>query len=805
MNPLSPLTYYRRHKWQTLLLLVLISLTTLGIYVMVSMVYPILEHTSLVVLGPLSHFSLVYPAVDLSPDPAVVAHIRTHPDVARVIPENGSELIINVPSLVSLSTSRVLALSEADVPYLMDVCDLRLREGRLPKPRTNELLLSEELADALGLHVGDHIDRSVNERYYFAIPSPLVLVGILESEPTVHSRQRARLAIVSYEYLASHELYAPRQSGLLVVAQQGRKAAVDDFLETAIPSPRTQVETHKQRSEYLANVRRILNLILGTVDCLVAVVIALVVGMINQMALTQRLADLGVLHAIGYHKNRLIRRLTLETAVVAGIGWLAGLMLSWLTLAWLKTSFYEPRGVDLNLANLAPLWFAVPIPLTVIGFVAFSIVRIFARLDPVAIIERGKLGVEARAPRRAARSLPKPLSAWTFFQRHRRRGLVLIAAIGLMILGVAFPVFFFSPVIEAQKPFLLNYLRYVGLVQPAVGSAVDPTVVGHIRSHSDVAWVIPATLLHLSVSIPPVSTSSSFVYGVSEGDLPFLVDLFGLYLKEGHLPRPRSSELVLSEAQALNRDLHVGDTIGRPVDERDQNIVTEMVVVGILGRRPLRPGLEQARSQQALSNNDVSLGFASAEYLDSHELYASRPTHLFVVPTEGSKAELDSWLEENIASTRTLVETYDKLSRDMDQATRDVFLLFAAVEGIIAVVTTMALAALNYIFFTQRRDEFGILHAVGRSRPWLVFRTTKETASVVTVAWLIGAVVCVVSLLYAQANVYAPKGLSLNFANLTPWMFTLPIPVAVVAAGVGTIAWMLSKLDPVSIVERRTS
>jgi hypothetical protein len=34
-------------------------------------------------------------------------------------------------------------------------------------------------------------------------------------------------------------------------------------------------------------------------------------------------------------------------------------------------------------------------------------------------------------------------------------------------------------------------------------------------------------------------------------------------------------------------------------------------------------------------------------------------------------------------------------------------------------------------------------------------------------------------------------------------MFTLPIPIAVVAASVATIAWMLSKLDPVAIVERR--
>jgi hypothetical protein len=59
------------------------------------------------------------------------------------------------------------------------------------------------------------------------------------------------------------------------------------------------------------------------------------------------------------------------------------------------------------------------------------------------------------------------------------------------------------------------------------------------------------------------------------------------------------------------------------------------------------------------------------------------------------------------------------------------------------------------------------------------------------------------ALLYAQAKIYAPKGLSLDFFNLVPWLFTLPIPLTVVAVGSGTIFWALSKLDPVAIIERR--
>ena len=54
-----------------------------------------------------------------------------------------------------------------------------------------------------------------------------------------------------------------------------------------------------------------------------------------------------------------------------------------------------------------------------------------------------------------------------------------------------------------------------------------------------------------------------------------------------------------------------------------------------------------------------------------------------------------------------------------------------------------------------------------------------------------------------QALVYVPRGLSLDLFDLVPWLFTLPIPLVVVLASTGTIAQMLSRLDPVATIEMR--
>ena len=129
--------------------------------------------------------------------------------------------------------------------------------------------------------------------------------------------------------------------------------------------------------------------------------------------------------------------------------------------------------------------------------------------------------------------------------------------------------------------------------------------------------------------------------------------------------------------------------------------------------------------------------------------------------------------------------------------------VFGVVEVIIAIVAAAALAVLSYVFLAQRQEEFGVLHAIGRSRPWLVMWTVLETASTIGSAWLLSAVVCGLGLVGVQLGLYAPRGLSLNFFNPTPWLFTLPIPVAVIAASGGLVARMLRKLDPVAVIEKR--
>jgi hypothetical protein len=79
----------------------------------------------------------------------------------------------------------------------------------------------------------------------------------------------------------------------------------------------------------------------------------------------------------------------------------------------------------------------------------------------------------------------------------------------------------------------------------------------------------------------------------------------------------------------------------------------------------------------------------------------------------------------------------------------------------------------------------------------------RENLFTTAAAWLVGLLGCPAVLAYLHYGVYAPVRMRLDFFNLTPWLFTLPIPTAVFVVSTLAVSRALSRLDPVAVIERR--
>jgi ABC-type antimicrobial peptide transport system permease subunit len=124
-------------------------------------------------------------------------------------------------------------------------------------------------------------------------------------------------------------------------------------------------------------------------------------------------------------------------------------------------------------------------------------------------------------------------------------------------------------------------------------------------------------------------------------------------------------------------------------------------------------------------------------------------------------------------------------------------------EAILAIVAATGLAVLSHVFTSQRSTEFGVLNALGYPRRLLVWRVLKETAFTTCIAWGLSVIVVMAGIILTRSLIFAPLGLKFDLFNITPWLYTLPIPVAVLSISVITIARTLSRLDPVTIIEQR--
>jgi ABC-type lipoprotein release transport system permease subunit len=792
VNTLSIWTYYRRHKRRAALLSGLTALVTAGLYMMVALLWTAWIEPGRMNLLYLSRFSVVSPQSGQGgPDPAVVAQIRANQDVAQVIP--AMQIWIQIPGLMTGDSMGfwLHGLMEGDLQTVIEQCGGHVITGMLPEPNSNGLLLSRDVATSLGVGVGNSIDESINSELFGNIVTPLEVVGILESD--------VRLGLLSLEYLSDHEFYSGFSPQFLVIARKGREITVDEFLRSKVQSAHTHVQTlqmlnEAMKDEYLQSL-----IVLVPIVVFVTIAFSLVIGAANWIEFTRRLPEFGILHAVGHSRKTLIRQLTRGTAAPALAGWGAGIGLSMAILSILNATLFQPAGNTFSLSVLiGAMSLAIPIPAALIGLTLFGARRILSTLDPVTIVERGQ-ETERKASKGESRSTGsslKPLASATFFRRHRNRAALLIGAMSLTIVAVAMTIFLLAASSDAREPGT-RYLNRLSIVRSPTIS-LDPAVVAAVRTHPAVERVIPvAPRFHMiGISIPPFVVDEASPFGVYTEDMAYLVELYGLELKEGHLPRPRTNELVIPEILAQNRDLQIGDLIGdpdRPAYTGEESLPAEFVVSGIFAR-------------SSIPEDDNWLGFVSLEFLESHEEFPipdSPP--LMVVPKDGQKESLDDWLEGELAGRGVWVTTYRQELARLRGQTRNQILSLAILESVIALVAALALAVLNQIFFSQRKSEFGLLHALGFGRPRLVWRTMQETLFTTATAWLSGAVVCLLGLIYLQVGAFSPLGLKLDLFYLTPWLLTLPIPIATVAVVTASAARTLSRLDPVSVIERRIS
>ena len=302
--------------------------------------------------------------------------IRSHPGVERMM--DAYNCIVRLKTLVGSLPYQLRAVGKDDLRFLVNRAGLVLKVGRLPEPETNEVAMHEWLMASNGWTVGAEFGVDVDDRDW--MPGRFRIVGIFSGP--------VPMGVASREFMANDARYAFASKlweRVLVVPKAGREAEVAAFLKTLQGSKTfDEAAAIEEVSESFDKIV----LISDIITLLLLLVVALVVGLLNNVFFAQRLDEFAILMAIGWSRGRLLWKVLGESHAIATSAWLLGLAGGLATLAALDRWLLSPQGIFIPIVQLVPVLFSMGLPAVAMLFSATTVLRRLSRLDPILIIER---------------------------------------------------------------------------------------------------------------------------------------------------------------------------------------------------------------------------------------------------------------------------------------------------------------------------------------------------------------------------------------------------------------------------------
>jgi putative ABC transport system permease protein len=342
--------------------------------------------------------------------------------------------------------------------------------------------------------------------------------------------------------------------------------------------------------------------------------------------------------------------------------------------------------------------------------------------------------------------LMRPLSPVKYVKSNMKK--VAISAIGVMI-GV-FVVYFYSLITETTNYAMqiagVNQVKEFSIIYPGNNKELPQTLIEEFKNKESVKDILPiktgagSLRYHLGLSSMQVD-----VYNLYSEDIPKFLDRLDLKLKAGELPKEGTKDILIPERFAKQNNLKVNSII-------DKNLITAKLdgdyrVCGIFDG-PSIIGVV----------NEESLGIDRIEAFKYGFLYSSK---------DGSHKDL-SYLKDR---QDIKVQVYDyKQARKFMKDMGAVMNLFSyGLGAFMIVILCITLGNLNYITFSNRIQEFFILHSMGYKNSTLMRKLWKENLLVCSAGYIFGLLLAITVVTILNITVFSPNGkpfLILSYSGL---------------------------------------
>lgn len=351
---------------------------------------------------------------------------------------------------------------------------------------------------------------------------------------------------------------------------------------------------------------------------------------------------------------------------------------------------------------------------------------------------------------------------YSYYRRNLKRvaAFVFILAIGVMASGVLAAIF---------GSFGDTRAEIVGQTENWVeinfASSIDKGAVYDILySKGEIRNIVEAERLDLGYSMFGIAKGSFKLYLVDQRNIPAMMAMAGVELKEGRLFDAPSREIVVSHPFLLASSLKIGQDYVETARFFSQGRYT--VSGSLQGETLLAMG--DPTLGHGVPTYDVILVFADREQLPALEQDLRRE----LAPYQ----EQGIWVSGPLSTANMIRDRY-----------RGYFASILGVNIVLAAVFAAGLALFNSVEFRDRRQEIGIMHILGRSRRWLYTKLVFEMLVVVILGWVLGRFMGGVSVSYINRFIFSARGMFLKPNPASLWLSFI-LPLAVLVSSVGLVS-----------------
>jgi putative ABC transport system permease protein len=374
---------------------------------------------------------------------------------------------------------------------------------------------------------------------------------------------------------------------------------------------------------------------------------------------------------------------------------------------------------------------------------------------------------------------------YKYYVRNWRQTQTLLIINGLSIFLVTAIVSLVYAISDNQLNAFKRYQHYTELI---ITPDVESEIVPSLEALPSVYQVIPVPIAQIGYPLFLSGEWAFTIYGLNQAQMEELIELSGVELIGGRLPKPNTNEVVLPDLLMRAKNKSLFDSVGSDVDPEEEILLGEFQIVGIL-------------------KGEARTAFADARYLSNNYEPARTLTYL-LLPQPGELVALNQAANQVVqdcssCTRNSIVAIYSyedvRLSvRKMMEAALTALLM---IQLLVIGITSLGIGALNNFYFGRRQQEYGILYAIGYRRSKIVSQTLLEIIMLQIIAWLVGLTFSYLFSLGVRILFFAPKGYTFGL-TFTGFLYTLPLLMAAILFSLVPIIRKLRQLDPVLVIER---